>query len=87
MKRWRKVAAAVLIGQLMVLQTACRRIETAPLMTIDAIPAEYGDFVGVSGSESVTYLWFKKPDRTIVRVVLVNRTGAVDVEVLSIPRR
>lgn len=87
MKRWRKVAAAVLISQLVVLQTACRRIETVPLATIDAIPAEYGDFVGVSGADSVTYLWFNKPDRTIVRVVLVNRTGAMHAEVLSIPRR
>ncbi len=87
MKRWRKVAAAVLIGQLVVLQTACRRIETAPLATTDAIPAEYGDFVGVSGEEGVTYLWFNKPDRTIVRVVLVNRSGTVHADVLAIPRR
>ncbi len=56
----------------------------------DAIPAEYGDLIGVSsrpGSAGWTQAWFMKPDKTIVVVWVNSITGNVYDRVMTIPRR
>ena len=55
----------------------------------DAIPTDYGDLIGVAGSDDRgwTQVWFQKPDRSIV-VVLVNPAqGKIADRMITIPRR
>jgi hypothetical protein len=61
--------------------------ESAPFK--DAIPRNYGKFVGVLQSPQKTglaVLWFEKPDSTIA-VVRVDYAEGVSEEVLLIPRK
>ena len=56
----------------------------------DAIPAAYGDLIGVaSNSENPKWAqaWFMKPDKSIVIVWVNARTGYMLNDVVEIPRR
>jgi hypothetical protein len=70
---------------------ACEKLpEKLEIATMEAIPADYGELVGVSphGAHSyITVLWFEKPDKTIVgmRVDLAHDRIVVE-PVATIPR-
>lgn len=56
----------------------------------DAIPAEYGDAIGVasvSGNASWTQVWFMKPDKSIVVVWVNASSGKISKQIVTIPRR
>jgi hypothetical protein len=56
----------------------------------DAIPLEYGRFVGATTDSSNPYwaiLWFAKPDETIVAVRVNVSRGQMMRDVLTIPRK
>ncbi len=67
-----------------------RQLKTEPLKSLDAIPAEFGNVVGVTSDSSRpawAQLWLEKPDKTIV-VVWVNYVdGGLGGDYLLIPRR
>lgn len=84
--------------------TACQRLEdarplearvrgqlpTQHLPFRDAIPAEYGDLIGVTSNAehpAWTQAWFIKPDKSIVIVWINSRTGYMLKDVVVIPRR
>ena len=80
---------------------SCKKIETAkpkiagPLALqatrfADAIPAEYGNLVGVTQNpQDVGWvgLWFQKPDQTITAVFVNVEQGRIFEKTLTIPRR
>ena len=85
-----------------VLALSCRKIERAQapptgkslpietLKVLDAIPAEYGNLVGVTSEPRYpdwAQLWFEKPDKTIVVVKVQWAKGYINEKVLIIPRR
>ena len=56
----------------------------------DAIPAEYGDLIGVTSRADYpgwTQAWFMKPDKSIVVVWINSTSGDVYDKVMMIPRR
>ncbi len=59
--------------------------------TIPAIPADYGELVGVTPHGAhpyVTVLWFQKPDKTIVGMRVNLAHGSIIREpVVTIPRK
>jgi len=66
-------------------QLKIERFESIPAL---AIPAEFGNLMGVSSDRSDwAQLWFEKPDKTIV-VVWVNSTeGAIRDTFVLVPRK
>jgi len=79
LKQERAVVGAV-VGEL--------KIET--LQSLDAIPADYGNLVGVTSSSSRpnwAQLWFEKPDKTIVVVYVDFVEGGLHSKYIVIPRR
>ena len=88
----RTCALALCVGA-----TGCQRIPDVagqlPLTNapfVDAIPAEYGDLMGVTSSErrpNVAQLWFQAPDRSVTVVYVDFIEGRIQDRVLSIPRR
>jgi len=96
---FQKVVLACLI-LICVFAVSCQKLDQAPPTTApfkfekmkypDAIPAEYGNLVGVTVSPAYptwAQLWFQKPDKTIVIVKVQWKTGETDNNVLIIPRR
>jgi hypothetical protein len=84
--------------------TACTRLDVARPMDgrgpgefprerlayRDAVPAEFGDLVGISShAENPTWAqaWFRREDKSIVVVWINSRTGYMLQDVLVIPRR
>ena len=84
--------------------TACQKLETArpleargrgdlpkeKLVFRDALPADYGDLIGVtSHADNSTWAqaWFQRADKSIVVVWINSRTGAMLEDALVIPRR
>jgi len=64
------------------------KIET--LKSLDQIPAEYGNLVGVttnSARPDDAQLWFERPDKTIVVVRVNFMKGGLRTTYLEIPRR
>jgi len=56
----------------------------------DAVPAEFGDLVGVTSLADYpnwAQAWFVKPDKSIVVVWINSRTGYMLDDALEIPRR
>lgn len=89
--------ASVAVG---LMQIACEKIEDTPRETgalklspakfANAIPAEYGELVGVTphpGNPEWAAAWFQKPDQTIMVVWVDIVHGKIDEKVLEIPRR
>jgi len=57
---------------------------------VDAVPAEYGDAVGVTPRADNPHwvlIWFVKPDKSLVAVQVNASTGQIYERVLTIPRR
>ena len=57
---------------------------------VDAVPAEYGDAVGVTPHPENPHwvtVWFVKPDKSLVAVRVNASTGEIYERVLTIPRR
>jgi hypothetical protein len=79
--------------------TACERVKNQPDLTVtvppvpipstDGIPLEYGELVGVTPGESTGWarLFFQRPDKSIVVVVVNGDLGIIAPKVLDIPRR
>ena len=70
------------------LQATREKIET--LKSLDGIPAEFGNLVGVTSNgyfPRQAQLWFEKPDKTIVVVRVDFSNGGIWKEFVSIPRR
>ena len=77
---------------------SCRRISAdaqrpplkiEPVQAVDAIPAEYGNLVGVTQRDpNSALLWFEKPDKTIVILALTVRGENVFLsdKVVVVPR-
>jgi hypothetical protein len=87
---WLVVAAAVLAG--------CERIEdrgaARPSLdfreTIDAVPGDYGRFVGISAAgrhAANVALWFEGPDQTLRAVRVNTSNGAISRDVIVVPRQ
>jgi hypothetical protein len=96
---WRRLAVAVLALTCFFV-FACRKIDQAPsqlgtlkieqLKSLDAIPSEYGNLVGVTTSSAYpdwAQLWFEKPDKTIVVVKVEWSKGRISEKVTVIPRK
>ena len=69
---------------------ARRPLEIGPLKSLDAIPVEYGNLVGVTSTSvipNVAQLWFEKPDKTIVVVSVNFMKGGLWGNYLLIPRK
>ena len=69
---------------------ATRQLKIETLKSLDAIPAEYGNLVGVTSSSyrpDIAQLWFEKPDKTIVVVSVNFVKGGLWSNYLLIPRR
>ena len=59
------------------------------IKTIDSIPAEYGNLVGVTSNSKYpdwSQLWFVKPDKTIIIVTVNSTEGRMWEEAFVIPR-
>lgn len=93
---------ALVIGSLLLVLgiASCQKLETtrsksvAPpfeaVNSVAALPAEYGNLVGVTSHPSNPYwvsLWFVKEDKTILAVRVNQSTGEIYSRVLTIPRR
>ena len=81
---------------LLSLLTSCQKLptergrlslEAAPY--VDAIPAEYGELIGVVANDvrGWTQVWFQKPDRSIVVVLVHPGRGMIADRMITIPRR
>jgi len=69
---------------------AARQLKIETLKSLDAIPAEYGNLVGVTSTSvrpNVAQLWFERPDKTIVVLSVNFVTGGLWNSYLLIPRR
>ena len=69
---------------------AARELKKETLKSLDAIPVEYGNLVGVttnSQNPQWSQVWFEKPDKTIVVVSVNTIDGFLWKEALSISRR
>ncbi len=57
---------------------------------LDAIPLEHGKLIAITphGQQPFTaVLWFEKPDKTIVAVIVNYSRGIINPNVLTIPRK
>jgi hypothetical protein len=90
---WTVLAWMLLIG---VMTTSCQRLEErVPRGPIskekvafdNAIAAQYGDLVAVTVEGNNQVLWFVKPDKTIVAVLVNVSSGTISPVALTIPRR
>ena len=55
---------------------------------LDAIPLAYGKLVAITSSRMfLAELWFQKPDKTVVLVRVNWKTGNIDSNILTIPRK
>ena len=65
------------------------QLKIEPLKSLDAIPAEFGNLVGVTsdGRPGWAELWFEKPDRTIVVVAINFYGGGLWSHYVLVPRR
>ena len=66
------------------------QIAPAPAKFLDAIPAEYGDLIGVTARPDHpdwTQAWFMRADKSIVVVMIQAGTGRLLDKTLVIPRR
>lgn len=57
---------------------------------LDAVPADYGDLIGVTSNADVpawSQAWFMRPDKSIVVLWINASTGKIYDKVLVIPRR
>ncbi|TLY13182.1 MAG: hypothetical protein E6K69_09410 [Nitrospirae bacterium] len=69
---------------------ATRQLKIETLKSLDAIPAEYGNLVGVTSTSyrpDMAQLWFEKPDKTIVVISVNFVKGGLWSNYLLIPRR
>jgi len=67
-----------------------RQLKIEKLKSLDAIPAGYGNLVGVTSTSvrpDVAQLWFERPDKTIVVVSVNFIKGGLWSDYLLIPRR
>lgn len=64
-----------------------RQLTVEPLKSLDAIPAEYGNLVGITVNSNWAQLWFEKPDKEIILVSLNLTEGYLANQVLLIPRK
>jgi hypothetical protein len=65
-------------------------LKTEALKMLDAIPMEYGSLVAVTNDGSFrqcAQLWFEKPDKTVVLVVVDWSRGSMWERAMTIPRR
>jgi hypothetical protein len=72
------------------LQAAQELLKKETPKSLDAIPVEYGNLVGVttnSQNPEWSQVWFEKPDKTLVVVMVNTLTGYIWKEALLIPRR
>jgi hypothetical protein len=88
------LAASLALGSL-----ACEKIQTPPehqvtvppeaIASKDAIPLEYGELVGVTPGEAVGWarLFFQRPDKSVVVVVVNSDLGIIANNVVDFPRR
>jgi hypothetical protein len=60
-----------------------------PIAVADAIPLEYGDLVGITPGAAAgwAHLYFQRPDRSIVVVVVNGELGIIADKVVDFPRR
>lgn len=80
---------------LLVAASGCQRLpDTSPatMATLEAIPMDYGEVIGVTPHGAQPYqavLWFERPDKTIValRVNLGLASGVGPDPLVTIPRR
>jgi hypothetical protein len=96
----RRISVPLCIAALCLGSLSCQRLpsnvsqpgqlRSEVLKTLDAIPMDYGNLVGVTCDSTYpnwAQLWFEKPDKTIV-VVRVNwADGAIQSSATVIPRR
>ena len=55
---------------------------------LDAIPLAYGKLVAITSSRMfLAELWFEKSDKTVVLVRVNWKTGNIDRNILTIPRK
>ncbi len=78
---------------------SCQKLEkTSPAVTLkfeeikspDAIPAEFGNLVGVTTSSTYpdwAQLWFERPDKSIIVVKVDWNVGYINQKAMVIPRR
>ncbi len=71
---------------------SCQRVRNwkSTERELEAIPAEYGDLIGVtsrSDDPSWTQVWFMKPDKSVVVVFVNAARGRILDTVVTIPRR
>ena len=69
---------------------ASRQLKKEPLKSLDQIPLEYGNLVGVTSNSARpnhAQLWFEKPDKTIAVVSVNFINGGLLGDYLLIPRR
>jgi hypothetical protein len=70
--------------------TARGALQTEDISYTDAIPLDYGTFIGVASLPDNPYctgLWFEKPDKTIVFVKVNVSLGKIEKQALLLPRR
>jgi len=69
---------------------ASRQLKVETLKSLDQIPLEYGNLVGITSNSARpnhAQLWFEKPDKTIVAVSVNFINGGLLSDYLLIPRR
>jgi hypothetical protein len=69
---------------------ALRQLKMETLKSLDEIPVEFGNLVGVTSNSdrpNLAQLWFEKPDKTIVVVSVNFIKGGLWSNYLLIPRR
>lgn len=78
------------LGMVLGLAACEKRPESLEFSTMEAIPADYGELVGVTPHGAhpyITVLWFEKPDKTIVGVPIDLAHDRIIAEpVATIPR-
>ena len=86
----RMLFALCLLGSSMA-AISCERIpEVEEAVTIERIPAEYGELVSVTPfgpRPHQAVLWFEKPDHTIVALRVNLSTGDIFEKLLTFPRQ
>jgi hypothetical protein len=95
----RKLASVFCIFGFCLLTISCTKLgrpsPTGPLKYerakfTDAIPSEYGSLVAVTANSqnpAWVYLWFQKPDGSVVAIFVDVADGRINDNALSIPRR
>jgi hypothetical protein len=72
-----------------VASAGCQRLEEpAAWAQIEAIPAEYGQLVGITEHENpyIAVLWFEQPDKTLVAVKVNTARGQIAAQSIKFPR-